>query len=102
MARLMINHVLDIPATAMEINGSHEVKFPIASCKSQLEFAFLERRALVLVKRGPPAGCKLYEAMEQTRVKMEVFCHNPTQPLWRLGGDCRLQKALEKIKHSRP
>lgn len=36
----MINHVLDIAAAVIEINGSCEAKFPIISCKSQLELAF--------------------------------------------------------------
>lgn len=36
----MINHVLNITAAVIEINGSCKAKFPIISCKSQLEFAF--------------------------------------------------------------
>lgn len=32
-------------------------------------------------KKGPPAGCKLYDELEQTRAKTCAFCHRQTQPL---------------------
>lgn len=91
--RLVINHVLGTTTAVIEIDGNCEAEFPIICGKSQLEFAHSvvsiatrQRRScipvLVLhVKRGPPAGCKLYDMMEQTGAKTQAFCHNQTQPL---------------------
>lgn len=84
LQELVINHVPDITAAVIEINGSCKAKFPTTSRESQLEFAFstasfVHRRAAALspcsrarssCKKGPPAGCKLYDMMEQTGAKM--------------------------------
>ncbi|EOB01328.1 hypothetical protein Anapl_03993 [Anas platyrhynchos] len=43
-------------------------------------------------EKGPQAGCKLYDMMEQTGAKTQAFCHDQTQPLQGLGRDDRLHR----------